>query len=97
MSAFLDWKVGDKVVCTKRGGWWLVSGTGGPTVNPQYGEICTISSLVLKDVLCITVDGYHARSLYEARRFRPIQISKTSIEVFNRILLNPHIKVGEDA
>ncbi|TGQ11201.1 hypothetical protein EN858_14860 [Mesorhizobium sp. M4B.F.Ca.ET.215.01.1.1] len=30
-------------------------------------------------------------------RFRPVKRHKTSIEVFNRILRNPHVRIKEDA
>lgn len=29
--------------------------------------------------------------------FRPVQTRKTDISIFNRILLNPHIRISEDA
>ena len=34
---------------------------------------------------------------FDAEKFRPVQKHKTSIEIFNRILLNPRIRISEDA
>ena len=95
--SYLDWHVGMKVVCTKRGGWLLIEGGALQIVHPEYGEICTITSLDIDDGgrLFIAVEGRPSYSLYDARRFRPDQKRDTSIEVFTTLLNPSPEQIGE--
>ncbi len=85
--SYLDWKVGDRVVCIKEDGWQIMSGLPIPVVHPQYGEICTIARLDMDgEMLFIAVQGRPIHSLYYAGHFRPVQPRAADISIFTAML-----------
>lgn len=88
----MAFRVGQKVVCVKKGSW------DGEPVNirqPQEKEIYTIetisSNLIdemffqFREIPHIDIDGRPVRWFSE--RFRPLVERKTSIEIFTKMLL----------
>lgn len=84
--SYRDWKVGDKVVCIKRGKW----AADGPQLairDPEYNEICEIAGFYLcEDGVYLRLVSYPEWSVYAAARFRPVQPRKTDISVFTALL-----------
>lgn len=103
IPSYLDWKAGDKVVCINAknnpGCRWF------PGESPTEGNIYTIDRifvdgegfLVLALVELPREDWEYGPAGYTVNRFRPVQTKKTCIGIFNRILLNPRIRISEDA
>lgn len=98
--SFRDWKVGDKVVC--------VDDFGAPSI--YLGRVYTIASIFpargLPDSLgrvcafaCTLVEAEAVQGLgaFNAARFRPVQKRTTDISTLRALLLNPFVKIGEDA
>lgn len=102
MSAH-QFKAGDAVVCINaknHPGYRWDSGEA-----PVEGQIYTIDrvfvdgegAIVMALIELPRADLHYGPAGYDVKRFRPVQTRKTSIEIFNRILLNPRIKISEDA
>lgn len=90
-------RVGQKVVCIKRGAWSHVYGW---EKTPVFGEIYTVRAfdpdgLLLYEI--VNPSAPHIEGFAEAHwcetRFRPLVHRKTSIEIFTK-MLTPH---GVDA
>ena len=106
--SYLDWKVGDKVVCIKRAGWNLNRGEQGPV----FGEVYTIRDITSRrsGKIYLRFEEIRNPEIYdedegdndckEARfwiaRFRPVQTRKTDISVFTDILRKAEREI-EDA
>ena len=104
--SFLDWKVGDKVVCVKSDfGWIEVSGHSVPTRVPMLREILTIQEitfvpekddvfLVFREIDKRQTDGPLAADItWAARCFRPLTTAKSDISVFTAMLHDKRQKV----
>jgi hypothetical protein len=91
--SYLNWHVGMKVVCVNADG---VSGT-----MLVVGSVYTVRALdenfVSLEEPSTWGDYGKNESGWYYYRFRPVQPRKTSIEVFTRILRNPHVRIKEDA
>jgi len=100
MSAYRDWKVGDKVVCLQT--WFEPCGGYGDEVGPVEGVIYTIREI---GYLSPSIPGkVHVRlceivnkarpcqvvgiweQTFRASRFRPVQKRKTDISIFTAML-----------
>lgn len=95
--SYRDWHVGMKVVCIEP-----VDDPESP--NPAYGEVYTIAWIGVScgDVMIDLVElpcpeSEEFNRGYLAEGFRPVQQRKTSIEIFKRLLINPHVRIEEDA
>ena len=102
--SYLDWKVGDKLVCVddvnQNFGYVLRAGTvytiREMVVVPKgYPDTGQIGVRLAEVVLPRGFDG--SERAHKATRFRPIQTRKTDISIFQRLLTNPHVRIGEDA
>jgi hypothetical protein len=117
--SYLDWKVGDKIVCiADQDRIDAVHATVPGSIYPQSGKVYTIREM--RDdsqwhsnkvvVLLKEIDNSHLLGAvlvpgtkcyvepgFNPNGFRPVQPRKTSIEVFQRIRLNPSIRIREDA
>jgi hypothetical protein len=90
--SYLNWKVGDKVVCLKNGKW---SGLQPDESFPVYGGIYTIRNIEPhKDEVYIRLEEVVNPGDYEdceecqfwAKHFRPVQTRKTDISIFTALL-----------
>jgi hypothetical protein len=91
--SYLNWKAGDRIVCIKRGGWRQTYGETYSGVHPKYGEICTISRIVLREeVPFVFLEEYHPFNTYKAENFRPVQPRQSDISIFTA-MLNPKKQV----
>lgn len=97
--SYLDWHVGMKVVCVKEDAWQHYTGPKAPVVvNPTREEICTIGAIdSFKDEVFIALQEYGHTTFYDAAHFRPVQKRTTDISALKALLLNPFVKIGEDA
>lgn len=88
--SYLDWKVGDKIVCVDNS---TMEGL------LALGEIYTIKFMTPEFVHLAEKSAYGTggNSGYYYRRFRPVQTRKTDIAIFQRLLTNPKVKIEEDA
>lgn len=79
-------RVGQKVVCVKKGRW-MSNVRGYHDDGPVFGERCVVTSISGN---FISIAGYPKKThtMYKASRFRPVVTRKTDISVF-RALLNP--------
>ena len=99
MSA--HWHIGMEVECIdaegtpalKLGAIYTISGLH-PTKYRRWRGVSRMATGILLKEVSTTIPGVDG---FAEERFRPIQKRKTSIEIFNRILLNPSIKIREDA
>ena len=109
--SYVDWKVGDKVVCVddtlgNYSSWKVADECMDGLVA---GRVYTIRRVgVFAGTLCVWLREIH-RPLrgrlcrqfgeigFAAARFRPVQTRKTDISVFTRILNNPKLPIKEDA
>lgn len=95
MSAYLDWRVGMRVVCVDD-----QPSDGRGEVYPVESQVYTIRALSLTDDGQVKIrlveivnapmayrQGFH-ECWFRARRFRPVQARKTDISIFTA-LLNP--------
>lgn len=84
-------KIGDNVVCIKKGGWLRVNPDGEDDTDrkPLYGEICTISKIVCDETgIYLSFEGFQPFAIFRCERFRPIQTRPTNISVFTQLLNN---------
>lgn len=83
-------KVGDKVVCVKRGLWVTAFGPSLHSVDPKFGDVCTIREILPLEggriyfVLC----GYHPRVRFLAHNFKPVRDTTLQVEAIKRAALN---------
>lgn len=110
MSAYLDWRVGDKIVCIDSAPR-LVDRFPRRAFNKPpltVGETYTVRALQDDDEGNIGVLLHEvAANLgplasgrerpFDPSRFHPVQKRTTDISILKAILLNPHIPVKEDA
>lgn len=101
--SYLDWKVGDKVVCIKTGVW---SNSMVGEKHPQYGETYTIRDIApgpdtgrpcIRLVEIVNPRRRHGGTIettYWAERFRPVQTRKTDIAIFTAMLDSTKSKVS---
>lgn len=96
--SYLNWHAGMKVVCVDdkdapeldAGSIYTIKEIRQtPGYSRRYGA--SAWGITLVEVAPIK----HERFAY--KRFRPVQTRNTSIEVFTRILRNPHVRIREDA
>lgn len=103
--SYLDWKVGDQVVCVEDGP--INSGHGLDPTGLVRGCIYTIRWIgeyyfgaISETKVAVRLNEY-VRDPFDspvgARRFRKVQPRKTDISIFQRILDNPKVKIPEDA
>lgn len=91
MTGYLDWKVGDRVVCVDARGKWArhkpIRAKGIYTIraiwaHPDTGEVGVTLNEVSNDIH----PTYGLERGYEARRFRKVAPRKTSIAQFEAML-----------
>lgn len=105
-----NFHVGQKVVCIVDDHGQSQLGERTETHWPQKGHVYTIAEIehfaggtrmgffVLPvDTCFLTLEECGRLSSFDADHFRPVVTRKTSIEIFRRILANPHIRIEEDA
>jgi hypothetical protein len=109
MTDYTSWHVGMKVVCVDDQFDHVLPREIGPVAGREY-TIRTISRCPNTGVVGIRVEeivnpntgrnpddaGNNERG-FPAPRFRPVQKRKTSIEIFQRLLTDPHVRIEEDA
>lgn len=111
--SYLDWKVGDKLVCVdaeshgKYTSWVTIGDLDGLTAGETY-TIRKIAPYGYDGKVCVwlneivrplrgNVCQQHGECGFDPRRFRPVQKRKTDISIFQRLLTNPNIRIEEDA
>lgn len=100
--SYLNWHVGMKVVSLcdhthkgvssfsiKRGAIYTIRNIYTCPVANEVGV--SLAEMVMPEFR----DGVEFG--WRITRFRPLQKRTTNISIFNRILLNPHIRISEDA
>lgn len=72
----MNWKIGQKVVCVKRGLWLrTVVNIGYDDFGPKYGEICEIVGIASP---CLYIKGYPIcpvtgmKARFHEKQFRPL-------------------------
>jgi len=85
-------EVGQRVVCITSGPWFDLDGTEYPSANaPKKNHVYTIKGLLIADIppvighLYLELDGFDMQ--WFSQWFRPLETRKTSIDVFNQILV----------
>lgn len=79
----MAFRVGQEVVCIKRGEWRFEKTLEIAEGGPVYGEVCVIE--YIDEDGDIRLQGY-PRGFYLRNWFRPVQKRKTSIECFTALL-----------
>lgn len=78
-----NFRVGQDVVCIKRGKWTTYAGYDFQAPDPKYLEVCKIIRFMRNGDLVLfgyPMTGYHPS------RFRPVAKRKTDISIFKEIL-----------
>lgn len=85
---YTSWHCGMNVVCVKRDPW--VSDIGNCADRgrkPEYGEICQIGAIVADwEGVFVRLDGFHARTLFLAKWFKPLAKRDADISCFTAML-----------
>lgn len=111
--SYLDWKVGDKVVCVKQYDFnaavMLPTDTlpveGGiytireiGCLHPNYPKAAAIRLREIRNRQVMRIEtGTAIELFFFASRFRRVQPRKTDISIFQRLLTHPRVTIGEDA
>jgi len=94
-------KIGQEVVCITK--VWKNREEGVVLDGPKFGEICTIEGFHHIHPEYLNLRGYDGmapaktRRAYRNTHFRPVVKSHKGMEVLREILINPKVKIKEDA